>query len=50
MMATEVAPIGALIEEVRFAGDSLLEGAVMSEPVSGPGFPASWENTGKSLS
>ena len=33
-----------MIEEVRFAPDSPLEGAVSSEPVSV--FPASWEYTG----
>jgi hypothetical protein len=35
--------IGLVISsKVRFAIDSLLEGAVMSEPVSGAKFPASW--------
>ena len=33
-----------------FVPDSPLEGAVTSELVSGPEFPASWENTGKFLS
>jgi hypothetical protein len=32
-----------LIEEVRFARDSLVEGAVSSEPVSGVRFPGYWE-------
>src|SRR6202043_53572 len=36
----------ALIEEVRFAADSPLEEGVLSELVSEPKFPASWENTG----
>jgi hypothetical protein len=35
-----------MIEEIRFAGDSPLEEAVSSEPVSEAKFPASWENTG----
>jgi len=34
---------------VKFAVDSLLEGAVTSEPVSEPKFPVRWENTGYSL-
>src|SRR5439155_12098902 len=33
-------------EEVRFARDSPLEEAVLSELVSEAKFPASWENTG----
>ena len=33
-------------EEVRFAPDSPLEEAVLSELVSEAKFPASWENTG----
>jgi len=38
---------GALIKEVRFAADSLLEETVWSEPVSErPKFPASRENAG----
>ena len=37
---------GADFEEVRFAQDSPLEEAVLSELVSEPKFPASWENTG----
>jgi hypothetical protein len=32
--------------EVKFAVDSLLEEGVLSELVSEPKFPASWENTG----
>jgi hypothetical protein len=32
-----------MIEEVRFALDSPLEGAVSSEPVSGVRFPGYWE-------
>ena len=32
--------------KLRFAGDSPLEEAVSSEPVSEAKFPASWENTG----
>jgi hypothetical protein len=34
IMGPEVAPIGALIEEIRFADDSPVEEAVSSEPVS----------------
>jgi hypothetical protein len=37
------------VPKVRFARDSLLEEAVMSEPVSEAEFPASWENTGNSV-
>ena len=36
-----------MMEEFKFAYDSLLEEAVSSEPVSGLEFPASWEYTGK---
>jgi hypothetical protein len=34
----------ALIEGIRFAADSPLEGAVLSELVSAAKVPASWEN------
>jgi hypothetical protein len=37
----------ALIERVRFAIDSLLKQAVLSELVSGADFPVNRENTGK---
>ena len=40
---------GPRSEEVGFAHDSALEGAVTSEPVSEPKFPVRWENTGYSL-
>jgi hypothetical protein len=44
-----LALFGAVIEEIRFACDSPLEEAVMSELVSEAKFPASWENTGNLL-
>ena len=46
MPSYEVGASRLTIEEVRFAGDSPLEEAVSSEPVSEAKFPASWENTG----
>jgi hypothetical protein len=36
----------AMPSEVKFAADSLLEGAVTSEPSPEPAFPVRWENTG----
>ena len=41
--------VPTMIEEVRFATDSALEEAVLSELVSEAKFPASWENTGNSV-